>query len=161
MKALMESVRFACLCIGLLLAIPYEVRSNELSVADTLRQLEQDMGEAIKSVDADKLSQILADDWSMLGYAGGTSTKESILAHVRSGHYRLESFAIGRMDVVVLDHVAVVQGSSTEKSTTRGVDSSGNFIWMDVFEKRGDKWVMVRSQSGKVSRPNRGPRWAA
>src|SRR5262249_4084631 len=108
MKALMEPLRFACLCIGLLLAVPYAVHSNELSVADTLKQLEQDMGDAIKSVDAGKLSEILADDWSMLGYGGGTSTKESILAHARSGHYRLESFAIGRMDVVVLDNVAVV-----------------------------------------------------
>ena len=54
------------------------------------------------------------------------------------------------MYVKVLGNVAVVQGSATEKRTTGGQDSSGKSVWMDVFVKRGDKWVIVRSHSAKV-----------
>jgi hypothetical protein len=54
------------------------------------------------------------------------------------------------MDVKVMGSVAVVQGSDTEKSTTKGKDTSGKWIWMDVFVKRDSKWVAVRSQSAKV-----------
>jgi hypothetical protein len=44
----------------------------------------------------------------------------------------------------------VVQGSDTEKSMTKGKDSSGKYAWMDVFVNRDDKWVAVRSQSALV-----------
>jgi hypothetical protein len=50
------------------------------------------------------------------------------------------------MDVKVLGSVAVVQGSDTEKSTNDGKDSSGKYVWTDVFAKRDGKWVAVRSQ---------------
>jgi hypothetical protein len=54
------------------------------------------------------------------------------------------------MDVKVLGDVTVVQGSDTERSVTNGKDSSGKWVWMDVFVKRGDTWVAVRSQSAMV-----------
>ena len=54
------------------------------------------------------------------------------------------------MDVKVLGNVAVVQGSDTEKSSAGGKDTSGKWVWMDVFVKREGKWVAVRSQSAMV-----------
>jgi len=54
------------------------------------------------------------------------------------------------MEVKVLGNVAVVQGSHTEKSTTNGKDTSGKWIWTDVFVKRDGKWLIVRSQSAMV-----------
>jgi len=48
------------------------------------------------------------------------------------------------------DNVAVVQGSATEKRTTRGQDWSGKTVWTDVLVKRGDKWVIVRSHANRV-----------
>ena len=71
MKMLVGAVLFACVCVGLVLANPSEVGSTGASVADTLKQLEQDMGDAMKAVDADKLNQILADDWVNLGAVAG------------------------------------------------------------------------------------------
>lgn len=51
--------------------------------------------------------------------------------------------------MTVLGNVALVQGTTTERSSADGVDSSSKFIWMNVFANRGDKWVVVRSQAGK------------
>jgi ketosteroid isomerase-like protein len=111
---------------------------------DTLKQLQQDLGDATDAADVGKLHQILADDWQAIGLSGKMSTKESVLANLKSGKDTLESFQIESMDVIVLGNVAAVHGSVTEKRTWDGKDTSGQFLWTDLLEKRGDKWVVVR-----------------
>ncbi|MFL6606312.1 MAG: nuclear transport factor 2 family protein [Steroidobacteraceae bacterium] len=145
MEHLVAAALFACVCVGLVSPNPPEASSNGSSVADTLKQLEQDLGDAMVAVDAGKLNQILADDWEAIGISGKISTRESVLANLKSGKDKLESFEIGSMDVRVVGNVAAVHGSVTEKRSWDGKDNSGQFIWMDLLQKRGDKWVVVRS----------------
>jgi ketosteroid isomerase-like protein len=154
MKKLVGTVLFTCVCAGLVLAQTPKPPSNGASVADTLKQLAQDFGDAIKAVDTDKLNQILTDDWVSLGSTGRILTREAFLSDLKSGYHKLESFEIGPMDVKVLDNVAVVQGTVTEKRTDWGQDTSGHGSWMDVCVKRGDKWVIVRSHSSWVKSKN-------
>ena len=104
----------------------------------------------MKAHDIDKLSQIIADDWSGLGYDGSKSTKKEILNDVKSGASKIESFEFGPMDVKVIGTVAIVQGSDTEKSSTKGKDTSGKWVWMDVFMNRNGKWQAVRSQTAML-----------
>jgi len=44
-----------------------------------------------------------------------------------------------------------VQGSDTEKSLMNGKDTSGKWVWTDVFVKRDSKWLVVRSQAARVT----------
>jgi len=120
------------------------------SVSQALKQLEHDWIDAEKAGDTDKLGQIVADDWVLVGYDGKKETKQEMLADVKSGKSKLASLEFGPMDVKVLGNVAVVQGSDTEKSSYDGKDTSGKYAWMDVFVKREGKWVAVRSQIAKV-----------
>jgi uncharacterized protein (TIGR02246 family) len=120
------------------------------SASQAVKQLEHDWEAALKAGDADKLGAILADDWMGIGYDGKKETKQESLADVKSGKAKIESYELGPMDVKVLGNVAVVQGSDTEKSSTGGKDTSGKWVWMDVFVKREGKWVAVRSQSARV-----------
>ena len=120
------------------------------ATAEAIKQLEHDWTEAMKAHDIDKLSQIIADDWSGLGFDGAKSTKKQFLDDVKSGASKIESFEFGPMDVKVIGTVAVVQGSDTEKSSTKGKDTSGKWVWMDVFMNRNGKWQAVRSQSAMV-----------
>ena len=50
----------------------------------------------------------------------------------------------------VFGDVAVAQGSVNEKRTDDGKDTSGQFLWMDLFRKRDGKWVVVRSAGARV-----------
>ena len=147
MKKAAGTVLLGCMCAGLVFAQAPNAPAKGPTVSDGVKQLEHDWVDAMKAGDADKLSQIIADDWTGLSYDGKKSTKKSYLADLKSGASKVESFEFGPLDVKVLGNVAVVQGSDTEKSTTNGKDSSGKWVWMDVFVKRGDKWVAVRSQS--------------
>jgi ketosteroid isomerase-like protein len=150
MKKLVGAVLLASAYAWLAVAQTQTPPAKAPSVSQAVKQLEHDWVDAAKASDADKLSQILADDWEGIGYDGKKETKQSSLADVKSGASKLESFEFGPMDVKVLGSVAVVQGSDTEKSTTNGKDSSGKFVWMDVFVKRDGNWVAVRSQSAMV-----------
>ena len=149
MKKIAVAALICFATVGLIFAHPRKASASP-TVTDTLKRLEQDFGDAIKAVDTGKLDQILADDWRSVGYSGKVSSKESFLSYVQSGKSRLESFEYGPMDFKVLGNVAVVQGSHTETRTTDGRASSFKLAWMDVLEKRGDKWVLVRSQTTKL-----------
>jgi ketosteroid isomerase-like protein len=154
MKKLAGAALLVCAFVGLMFAQTKKptaaTPAKGPSVSEAIKQLEHDWVAAAKAGDADKLGQILADDWAGIAYDGKKSTKQSIMADVKSGAQTLASFEFGPMDVKVLGSVAVVQGSDTEKSTTNGKDSSGKWVWMDVFVNRGGKWVAVRSQSAMV-----------
>jgi hypothetical protein len=117
------------------------------ATADALKQLEKDWSDAQKSRDIEKLRTILAEDWQGLGSDGAISTKRDFLNDVKSGASKLDSFEMGPMDVKVMGRVAVVQGSDVEKSSNHGKDTSGKWVWTDVFVDRDGKWVAVRSQS--------------
>jgi ketosteroid isomerase-like protein len=120
------------------------------STVDAIKQLERDWTAAQKTSDMGKLGQILADDWTGLGSDGAKSTKKQYLENVKSGANKLESIELGPMDVQVIGNVAIVQGSDTEKSSFKGKDTSGKWVWMDVFTMRDGKWQAVRSQSAIV-----------
>ena len=153
MKKFAGAVLMICATAGLVYAQAKKTtpaapaKSAGPSVSDSVKQLEHDWTDAMKAKDTDKLDQILADDWTSLGPDGATQDKKQFLAAVKAGDYVLTSFDFGPMNVKVIGTVAIVQGSDTEKSMTKGKDSSGKFLWMDVFANRGGKWQAVRSQN--------------
>jgi ketosteroid isomerase-like protein len=153
MKKVVGTVLLTLLCVGLALAQtqtpPAGTMTKAPSVSNGIKQLELDWENAMKSGDLDKLSAIIADDWVGIGQ-DGKETKASFLAEYKSGASKIESFEMGPMDVKVLGNVAVCQGSDTEKSTSKGKDTSGKWVWMDVFVNRGGKWVAVRSETTMV-----------
>ena len=123
------------------------VAANNASVAQAIEQLERDWASALTARDLDKVAQIVADDWTGINNDGSKATKQSLLAAVKAGKDKTETIEVGPMEVKVLGSVAVVQGSDIEKSVTEGKDTSGKWVWMDVFVKRQGKWVAIRSQS--------------
>jgi ketosteroid isomerase-like protein len=117
---------------------------------DTIKQLEQDMGNATVASDIAKLSQIYADDYATIGSSGQVITKQNLLSDFTSFHDKLLWFENGPMDVQVFGNVALAQGSVKEKRNRNGKDTSGVFLWMDLLEKRTGKWVVVRSAGARV-----------
>jgi ketosteroid isomerase-like protein len=154
MKNLFTTILMLCAGVGLALAdAPAPTTGASAkgpSASQIIKQLEKDWSDALKAGDVDKLGQIIADDWTGIGADGSSATKQLLLANVKSGKNTVQSVEIGPMDVKVLGSVAVVQGSDTEKSETDGKDTSGKWIWTDVFAKRDGKWMAVRSQSAMV-----------
>jgi ketosteroid isomerase-like protein len=141
MKMIFSVFVAAALCFG---------QTKKPSESEALKQIERDWTDAQKNRDADKLNQIIADDWIGVGYDGNKTNKQDFINDVKSGASKLESFTFADMDVKILGNIAIVQGGDTEKSSTHGDDTSGKWVWTDVFVKRDGRWQAVRSQSAKV-----------
>jgi ketosteroid isomerase-like protein len=124
--------------------------ANDPSDLAAVRQIGQDMGDAMVAGDIEKLNQIFADDWATIDSSGKVSTKEPLLSDFKSFHDRLEWFENGPIDVQVFGNVAVAQGSVKEKRSRNGKDTSGQFLWQDLLQRRAGKWVVWRSAGARV-----------
>src|SRR6266496_2911247 len=150
MKKLVGTVVFTCVCAGLVLAEAPKAPFNDPTDVAVVRQVGQEMGDAMMAVDIDKLNQIFADDWATVDSSGKIFTKASLLSDSKSGKHRLEWFENGPTDVQVFGDVAVAQGSVKEKRIQNGKDTSGQFLWMELLKKRAGKWAVVRSAGARV-----------
>ena len=156
-KRLTVTLMTMALGAGMLLAQPQtKPADTKKAVAapnaavDELKQIENDWTDAEKTKNADKLADILADSWVELGWDGKTTTKAKALADMKAPGNSLDTIDMGPMKVRIFGNTAVVTGSDTEKSMEDGKDTSGKYIWTDVFVKEGGKWKAVASQSTKV-----------
>ena len=124
--------------------------ASDSTDVDAIKQLGQDMGDAMIAGDIDKLNQIFADDWATVPSSGKIVTKETMLTDFKSFHDKLEWFENGPIDVQVYGDVAIANGTVKEKRTRDGKDTSGEFVYMDLLKKRAGKWVVVRSASARL-----------
>jgi len=120
------------------------------AASDELKQIENDWVDAQKTKNAEKLGDILADNWVGLGWDGKRTDKAKALAEMKTPGNSLDTIEMGPMTVRVFGNTAVVTGSDTEKSMEDGKDTSGKYVWTDVFVKQNGKWRAVASQSTKV-----------
>ena len=135
--------------------VPQMVRAAEAPAQDsgeveTLKRLGQQMGDAMVARDIATLDRIFADDWVSVGASGKVATKESVLQGFKSGGDTLDSFVLGPMDVLVLGNIASVKGTVTEKRHHGDKDASGEFVYMDLLEKRAGRWVVIRSSGMRM-----------
>jgi ketosteroid isomerase-like protein len=124
--------------------------ASDSTDVDAIKQLGQDMGNAMVAGDIDKLNQIYADDWATVASSGKIVTKQNLLGDFKSFHDKLEWFENGPIDVQVYGDVAVANGTVKEKRIRDGKDTSGEFVYVDLLKKRAGKWVVVRSASARV-----------
>ena len=115
------------------------------SLVDTFTKIENEWWQADKTKDVKALGRILADDWFYLG-PEGTMTKAQELAEVPTRDENIESLTLMDMKVRVYGDVAIVTMREHETSTKKSSDSSGDYLYTDVFVKRQGRWQAVNSQ---------------
>jgi ketosteroid isomerase-like protein len=151
MKTFAAFTLIACACAGPVPAETPKPPPNDAAAVDAIKQVSQDMGDAMVAGDIGKLDRIYADDFATVGSSGALITKKTLLNDFESFHDKLVSFETGPIDVQVFGLVAVAQGSVREKRIRNGKDTSGSFAWMDLLENHGGTWVVVRSASARVA----------
>ena len=148
MKRLIATPLMISLCGGMLFAQTPAVSRKDAE--QELKQIENSWTDAQKSKNVEKLREILADDWVGLGWDGATSDKAHALAELKSASNSLDGIEMRTMTVRIFGNTAVVTGSDTEKSTEHGKDSSGKYLWTDVFVRQQGRWRAVASQSARL-----------
>jgi ketosteroid isomerase-like protein len=129
-----------------------QAQADTASVQQTLMQMERDWAQAGIKNDTATVDKFVADDWVGIDFEGTSITKAEGIADMKSGASKTQSYEFGTMKVRVFGDTAVVTSSDTEKSTYKGKDSSGKYVWTDVWVMRDGRWQVVASQSVKVGK---------
>jgi uncharacterized protein (TIGR02246 family) len=114
-----------------------------------LLQIEHNWADAVLKRDAAALDPILATEF-ISHSAETTRNKKQALAQLKSDTVKIESGQLSDMRALVFGDTAVVHGMWTEKSTTSGKDTSGQYRWTDTFVKRDGRWQCVGNYSEKI-----------
>ena len=114
-----------------------------------LLQIERDWLNAALNKDRAALDKIIASDFIGHGEEG-VKNKTQLLSLLMSRSLKIESAEIGDMQPMVFGDTAAVYGTTTSKESISGKDTSGQYCWTDIFEKRDGLWQCVGSYSKKV-----------
>jgi ketosteroid isomerase-like protein len=123
---------------------------SDPAAVESIVQFTKRTGDAMVAFDVDALNQIYADEWVTVSSSGKVVTKADLLSDFRSRKHQLVSFELGPMKVQVLGDVAMVQASVKEKRIQDGKDVSGEFVFMDLLERRAGAWTIVRTLGARV-----------
>src|SRR5579871_1749326 len=157
----MKQIVGVCLVLAATTAMLSQAKNDKNSAEQTLIQMEHDWSQADTQKDAAALNRILAEDWIGIDFEGTVLTKPQALKGISSDAASLESTVLRDMKVRVYGNTAIVTGTDTEKGEYHGKDSSGKYLWTDVFVKRNGKWQAVSSQSTKLAPQERSTQLAS
>lgn len=125
------------------------------NVEQAITKMEREWAEAIVKADIATLDRVMADDWVMTTWDGQTRTKAQSIEEFKSGVTKLTAADIGDLKVRVFGDTAIATLGQTEKGTSKGKDSSGHFLYTDVWVKRNGKWQAVSTHGTKVEQPKK------
>jgi uncharacterized protein (TIGR02246 family) len=128
------------------------------NVEQALLKLEREWAEALVKADMAALDRLMADDWSMTTWNGQTQTKAQSIEEIKSGVVKFETANVDNLKIRTFGDVAVVTLSQTEKSKNKGKDSSGRYLYTDVWVKRNGQWQAVATHGTKVEQPKQNKR---
>lgn len=150
MKRFIASVLLACAFTVPAWADSSQASSAYSSAVAAIKQLGQDMGDAMIALDAEKLDRIFGEEWVTVAESGSVYTKEALLRDLRAGKRKLTWFELKPMDVQVFGDVAVIQGNVAEKRMVDGRETHIELVYSDILKKRDGRWVIVNSIGAKV-----------
>jgi ketosteroid isomerase-like protein len=139
------------ICTAMVLMTGSAVAAEMSATQQKLVDIEAAWSKATVAKDTATVASFLADDWMGQNPSGKRYSKTDMLADMKSGASAATRMTNHDVSARVMGNMAVVQGADDEKSSYNGKDTSGSYTWMDVFEKRGGKWVAIASQVTKTA----------
>jgi len=116
-----------------------------------IRLLQDQLINAYIHRDVAALEHLLADDYMFVESHGRVLSKAELIDNFGSGDRVLTSYVIDDDRVRVYDNAAVMTYHYRSKERYRGQDQGGDFRFIRVFAKRGDRWRMVAGQETAVT----------
>lgn len=122
---------------------------SSAEIEKALTQMERDWIEAGHKKDKATLERMMADDWVGITDEAKAFTRTESVANSLAADSQLESYTLDPLKVRVFGDTAIVTGGDTEKSRFKGKDTSGHYVWTDVFVKRNGRWQAVASHTSR------------
>lgn len=141
-------------------AAPTPEKVDPAAIEAELIKLDRQWVEAVKNGDADTVRSVIADDIVITNADGSTSSKADEVQTIQSGAITLEAYEILEPKVTVLDaNNAFVTGRGIIKNgrlkipnSSRPIDISGEYRFLNFYAKRDGRWQAVASQTTPIQK---------
>jgi len=118
-----------------------------------LKAIEQQWSDAYVKGDTAALKAIEADDCMTVEPDGTVITKAQDIKAVEDKTFVVKTATLTDLKVRSLgDNYGCVTGVTKLTGTEEGKDISGDYRFMDIFEKKAGKWQAIASQVTKISK---------
>ncbi len=121
------------------------------SVEQELIKLENGWNDALVKHDWAFLEQILADNSLHTDSDGAVSTKAQVIAYFKSGEILITSAVADDFKVRVYGDAAVVSFRCTDKSQSKGKDTSSQGRITDTWVKLAGRWRCVAGHESRIT----------
>ncbi|TAJ68959.1 MAG: nuclear transport factor 2 family protein [Phenylobacterium sp.] len=115
-----------------------------------LAKAAHDYDRAQVASDKAELERLIADDYVLHNSGGQVQDKKSFIADQVAPGYKLEPFVVEEKVEKVMGTAAILGGVARAKGTSGGEPYDVKLRFIDVWQKRGGKWVVVMSQATRV-----------
>jgi hypothetical protein len=123
-----------------------------------LAKAAHDYDEAQVHSDKAALERLLADDYRLQNSSGAVQDKASFIADQVAPGYSLKPFNIEEPIERVMGDVALLGGVATLNGTDGGKPYTVRLRFMDVWQKRAGRWVVVFTQATRAPQAELKPR---
>lgn len=103
------------------------------------------------SGDVQRMSNIYADDYTLVTAEGDIRTKEDQLSELRSGQLQFRPVELLERTVRIYDKTAIVQSHERAVIIRNGHDIGGDFRANRVYIKRDKRWQLVLTQVTRLA----------
>ena len=107
--------------------------------------------------DRAELERLVAPDYVLQNSSGAVQDKKSFIADQTAAGYRLDPFKIEEPVERVMGDVALLGGVATLTGTDGGQAYKVRLRFMDVWQKRQGRWVVVFTQATRAPLPDKTP----
>ena len=115
-------------------------------VAQALMKLENDWAKAGLAGDAAALGKMLTADYVYTNQDGEMASRADMLAGMKSGTTKYDTFTVGDMKAHVYGDAAVVTGKGSLKGKENGKPVDEVIRFTDTWVKQGGQWVCAATQ---------------
>lgn len=121
------------------------------TAGEQVLQCDAEMAEAVVAGDLKRLEEIYADDYVYVGSDGTLVTRSQRLEGFRSGALRYLSTKHTGATVRVYGETAIVQGQTRSKVVAGERLIEGDFRYVGVWVRQGNKWRIVLTQATRIT----------
>jgi ketosteroid isomerase-like protein len=123
---------------------------GQISDEALVRQREHELARAMRTLDVERLDQMLSDDYTFTSSTGEVATKAQALEDLQSPDLHVEELVNQDMQVRVYDGAAVVLGRSVVRGRFGDQDLSGTYRYTRMYVQKGSRWQVVASHLSRM-----------
>jgi ketosteroid isomerase-like protein len=116
-------------------------------------RIERDWATALVMADEAALDRIEAPEYTIVTATGVSLTKAQSDGELLNGNQHFDALEISDVKVRRSGNLAVVTGHATSRENYKGHDNSGEYEFVDVFERRGGNWLAIHAQLTRIALP--------